>query len=65
MVADLHWFFSEAASPAPYLKHARSRAAALPTPIFDRWCNAGPKQIRVLRDSLQTETGLTADGRHA
>lgn len=64
-LADLHRFFSEAASPAPDLKHARPRAAALPTPIVDRCCSACAEHIRVLRDGLQTETGLTADGQHA
>lgn len=54
-LADLHWIFSEAASPAPGLKHARSRAAGRPTLIVDRCCSAG----------LQTETGLTADGSRA
>ena len=63
--ANLHWFFNEVASPVPYLKHARSRVATRHTPIVDGCCGTGPEQIRVLRDGLQTETGLTADGKHA
>ena len=63
--ANLHWFFSEVASPVPYLKHARSRDATRHTPIVDGCCGTGPEQVRVPRDGLQTETGLTADGKRA
>ena len=54
-LTDLNWSFCDVASPAPRLKHARSRAV-------DASC--GPRQFRVLRQGLQTETGITADGRH-
>ena len=55
-LANLNWSFGDAASPAPRLKHARLRAV-------DASCD--PRQFRVLRQGLQTETGLTADGRHS
>ena len=55
--ANLHWFFSEAASPAPHVRHARSRFATRHTPIVDGCC--GPGQVRVL-----SEAGFTADGKH-
>ncbi len=65
MFANLHRFFSEAASPTPILKNARSRVASRPTPGVDRRCGTGPERVRAPRDGLQTETGITADGRHA
>ena len=54
-LANPDLLFGAVASPAPHLKHARSRAV-------DACC--GPWQFRGLRDGLRSETGLTVDGRH-
>ena len=56
--ANLHRLFSEVASPAPHLKTRH-------TPVVDGRRGTAPEPVRVLRDGLQTDTGLTADGRHA
>ena len=63
--AEPHWFFGDVAPSAPHLKSARSRIATWHTPIIDWRCGAGPGPFRVLRDGLETATGLTTDGRHA
>ena len=63
-LANLNWFLGDVSSPAPRLKHARSRTATRSTPIVDSCFGTGPGQARALRDGLRTETGITADGRH-
>ncbi|MDE0048030.1 MAG: hypothetical protein OXU19_19570 [bacterium] len=57
--------YGDAGSPAPYLKQARTQVTTCPKPVVDRRCGTGPEHIRVLRDGLPAEAGLTTDGSRA